>query len=45
MTLDTMQILIAMGAYLLFSIGVGVWYAKKGNTGTEEFDKAGTTVF
>jgi sodium/proline symporter len=32
-----LQILVAMGAYLLFFIGVGVWYAKKSNIGTEKY--------
>lgn len=34
---STVQILIAMGAYLLFFIGVGLWYTKKSNIGTENY--------
>jgi len=31
------QILAAMGTYLLFSIGIGLWFAKKSNSGTEAY--------
>lgn len=41
---SNVQILIAMGAYLLFSIGVGVWYAKKSNTGSAEYFLGGRSL-
>ena len=37
MTADKIQILVAMGIYLAFSIGIGVWFAKKSNTNSEEY--------
>jgi len=38
------QILILMGAYLLFSIGIGIWYAKKSNTGSAEYFLGGRSL-
>lgn len=37
MSAGNVQILLAMGGYLLFAIGVGLWYAKKSNENAEEF--------
>lgn len=37
MSAEQIQILIAIGAYLIFSIAIGVWYAKKSNTNSEEY--------
>jgi sodium/proline symporter len=37
MTPDQIQILAAIGFYLLFSIGVGIWYAKKSNTSSNDY--------
>lgn len=37
MTSDLSQILIAMGAYLAFSIAIGIWYAKKSNSNSEDY--------
>ena len=38
------QILIGMGAYLLFAIGVGVWYVKKSNRGSAEYFLGGRSL-
>jgi len=38
------QILILMGAYLLFSIGVGIWYAKRSNIGSAEYFLGGRSL-
>lgn len=38
------QILILMGAYLLFSIGIGVWYAKRSNAGSAEYFLGGRSL-
>ncbi len=38
------QILILMGVYLVFSIGIGVWYAKKSNTGSAEYFLGGRSL-
>ena len=37
MNASQIQILIAMGCYLAFAIAIGVWYAKKSNTNSEEY--------
>ncbi len=37
MTADKIQILVAMGVYLAFAIGIGLWYAKKSNENSEEY--------
>lgn len=37
MTADQIQMLIAMGAYIVFAIGVGVWYAQRSNARTDDF--------
>ncbi len=38
------QILILMGVYLLFSIGIGVWYAKRSNIGSSEYFLGGRSL-
>ncbi len=38
------QILILMGVYLLFSIGIGVWYAKRSNVGSSEYFLGGRSL-
>ncbi|ULQ60923.1 sodium/proline symporter PutP [Brucepastera parasyntrophica] len=40
----SIQILIVMGCYLLFSIGIGLWYAKKSNENTEEYFLGGRSL-
>ena len=37
MTTDKIQILVAMGVYLVFAIAIGLWYAKKSNLNSEEY--------
>lgn len=37
MTTDSIQILISMGVYLVFSIFVGVFYAKKSNSSSDDY--------
>ncbi len=37
MTSSQIQILIGMAAYLLFSLGIGLWYARKSNSGSEGY--------
>lgn len=34
---DKIQILVAMGSYLLFTIGIGLWYSKKSSTNAEAY--------
>jgi sodium/proline symporter len=44
MNVESAQILIAMGCYLLFAIGIGLWYAKKSNNSTEEYFLGGRSL-
>jgi len=37
MTSDNIQILVGIAAYLIFAIGIGIWYAKKSNTNSDEY--------
>ncbi|NLN46363.1 MAG: sodium/proline symporter [Clostridiaceae bacterium] len=37
MTSQQVQILVGIAAYLLFAIGIGIWYAKKSNKGSEAY--------
>jgi sodium/proline symporter len=44
MQTSNIQILIVMGAYLLFSIAVGIWYVKKSNKGSAEYFLGGRSL-
>jgi sodium/proline symporter len=37
MTADKIQILVAMGAYLLFTIGISLWYSRRSNRNAEAY--------
>lgn len=37
MSLEQIQIVVAMACYLLFALGIGVWYAKKSNSNSDEY--------
>jgi sodium/proline symporter len=37
MTSDTTQILVAMGAYMALTIGVGLWYSKRSSRNAEAY--------
>lgn len=39
-----LEILIGMGAYLLFAIGIGFWYAKRSNAGCSEYFLGGRSL-
>jgi sodium/proline symporter len=44
MTAAQIQILVAIGAYLAFTIGVGLWFAKKSSANTEAYFLGGRTL-
>ena len=37
MTPDNIKILIGIGAYLIFAVGIGIWYARKSNRNSDEY--------
>lgn len=44
MTADQIQLLVGIGAYLLFAIGIGIWYAKKSNTSSDDYFLGGRSL-